>query len=76
MNDIQVGDKVRILDNPDVEGYEPSRSFQRLDVEHLRNQFGIVVHALRSIEDDEETVKLDTARTVIIKRRFLTKVGS
>jgi len=65
---IQVDDNIRILDNPDVEGYE-ARSLQRLDFELLGNRLGTVTD---SVKHDEVTVKFDV--TVIIKKSFLVKV--
>ncbi len=76
MANIQVGDKVRVLANDNVEGHrwEPSNSykhFKPLKAEHLKDKLGIVIPALCAPSDDEVFVKLDNGWTVIIQKRFL-----
>ncbi len=77
MANIQVGDKVRILVNYSVKGHlwEPSNSskhLQTLKAEHLKDELGIVIPAIRALPDDEVFVKLDNGWTVIIQKRFLS----
>ena len=77
MNDIQVGAKVRILDNPDVEGhlYEqstPSKHLKYFNFEYLKDKLGTVIPTTGIVSgDDEVFVKLDNGWTVIIQKRFL-----
>ncbi len=77
MANIQVGDKVRVLANDNVEGHrwEPSNSSKHLhtlNAEHLKNKLGIISPAIRALPDDEVFVKLDNGWTVIIQKRFLS----
>ena len=80
MADIQVGDRVKIINNPWVGGhqYEPtdeSKNLNPLKVEDLGDQLGTVIETrLTSMKNYEVIVKLDKGIKVIIKNRFLTKV--
>ncbi len=71
MADIQVGDKVRILANDNVEGHQWP-NLKLLKAEHLKDKLGIVIPAMRALPDDEVFVKLDNGWTVIIQKRFLS----
>ena len=83
MEEIKVGDKVRILANDNVVGslYEPgsSKHLDPLGDEHLKDELGIVIPTpvvltlgKHAITDDEVFVKLDNGWTVIIEKRFLS----
>ncbi len=77
MADIQVGDKVRILANDNVEGYRwlpnnSSKHLRHLKTEHLKDKLGIVIPTMCTLIDDEVFVKLDNGWTVIIQKRFLS----
>ncbi len=79
MNDIQVGDRVKFLANPDVDGYqyEPtdeSNNFKFLTAEDLRDQFGTVIEARVAPMTDDVKVKLDDGRKVITQKQYLRKV--
>ncbi len=78
MNDIQVGDRVRFLANPDVDGYQyeltdSSKIVKHLTAEDLRDQFGTVIEARVAPMTDDVQVKLDDGRKVITQKQFLTK---
>ncbi len=78
MNDIQVGDRVKFLANPDVDGYqyEPtdeSNNFKFLTAEDLRDQFGTVIEARVPPMTDDVKVQLDDGRKVITQKQYLTK---
>ncbi len=78
MNDIQVGDRVRFLANPDVDGYQyeltdSSKIVKHLTAEDLRDQFGTVIEARVAPMTDDVKVKLDDGRKVITQKQFLTK---
>ncbi len=81
MKDIQVGDRVRFLDNPNVDGYlyEPTDSSKNLNLltaEDLRDQLGTVIETrLDSMTDDEVMVKLDDGRKVNTNKRNLGYVS-
>ena len=77
MANIQVGDKVRILANYSVKGHlwepsNPSKHLKSIKAEHLKDELGIVIPAIRALPDDEVFVKLDNGWTVIIQKRFLS----
>jgi len=86
MEEIKVGDKVRILANDNVWGsqYEPSSSkhLDPLEDEHLKDKLGIVIpkpvrlfpKGMSAIKDYEVFVKLDNGWTVIISKSHLTPV--
>ena len=71
MADIQVGDKVRILANDNVEGHQWP-NLKLLKAEHLKDKLGIVIPEMRALPDDEVFVKLDNGWTVIIQKHFLS----
>ncbi len=76
MNEIQVGDRVRFLANPDVDGYqyEPtdeSNNFKFLTAEDLRDQFGTVIEARVAPMTDDVKVKLNDGRKVITQKQYL-----
>ncbi len=76
MNDIQVGDKVRFLANPYVDGYqyEPtdeSKNLKHLTAEDLRDQFGTVIEARVPAMTDDVKVQLDDGRKVITQKQYL-----
>ena len=76
MNDIKVGDRVRFLANPDVDGYqyEPtdsSKIVKHLTTEDLRDQFGTVIEARVAPMTDDVKVKLDDGRKVITQKQYL-----
>ena len=76
MNDIQVGDRVKFLANPDVDGYryessDPSKHFKHLTAEDLRDQFGTVIEARVPPMTDYVKVKLDDGRKVITQKQYL-----
>ncbi len=78
MNDIQIGDRVRFLANPDVDGYQyeltdSSKIVKHLTAEDLRDQFGTVIEARVPPMTDDVKVKLDDGRKVITQKQFLTK---
>ena len=78
MFEVQVGDRVKFLANPDVDGYqyEPndeSNHLKLLTVEDLRDQFGTVIEARVPPMTDDVKVKLDDGRKVITQKQFLTK---
>ena len=63
MKDIQVGDRVRIVDNPNVP-------------KHLRNQLGTVIPIPTGVTtgEDEVMVKLDKGGKLFFRKHDLTKV--
>ncbi len=76
MNDIKVGDRVRFLANPNVDGYqyEPtdsSKNFKLLTAEDLRDQFGTVIEARVAPMTDDVKVQLDDGRKVITHKQYL-----
>jgi len=83
MEEIQVGDKVRILANDNVLGYQyetgPSKHLDPLKSE-LKDKLGIVIPTpvrlfppgMSAISDDEVFVKLYNGWTVIISKHFLS----
>ena len=76
MNDIQVGDRVRFLANPDVDGYQyeltdSSKIVKHLTAEDLRDQFGTVIEARVAPMTDDVKVKLDDGRKVITQKQYL-----
>ena len=81
MNDIKVGDRVRIVDNPNVDGYlssptDESKNLKYLTAEDLRDQFGTMLGTrVASMRDNEVMVELDDGRKVITKKQNLTKVA-
>ena len=86
MEEIKVRDKVRILANDNVVGfqYKPSSSkhLDPLKAEHLKDKLGIVIPTpvrlfppgIEAIKDYEVFVKLDNGWTVIISKSHLTVV--
>ena len=76
MNDIQIGDRVKFLANPDVDGYryessDPSKHFKHLTAEDLRDQLGTVIEARVPPMTDYVKVKLDDGRKVITQKQYL-----
>ena len=79
MNEIQVGDRVRFLANPDVDGYQyeltdSSKIVKHLTAEDLRDQFGTVIEARVAPMTDDVKVKLNDDRKVITQKQYLRKV--
>ncbi len=75
MNDIQVGDRIRFLTNPDVDGYQyeltdSSKIVKHLTAEDLIDQFGTVIEARVAPMTDDVKVKLDDGRKVITKKQY------
>ncbi len=75
MNDIKVGDRVRFLANPNVDGYQyeltdSSKIVKHLTAEDLRDQFGTVEARVAPMTDDVK-VKLDDGRKVITQKQYL-----
>ncbi len=79
MYEVQVGDRVKFLANPDVDGYqyEPAddTNLKHLTAEDLGDQFGTVIEARVPPMTDDVKVKLDDGRKVITQKQFLTKGG-
>ncbi len=76
MYEVQVGDRVKFLANPDVDGYqyEPtdeSNNFKFLTAEDLRDQFGTVIEARVAPMTDDVKVQLDDGRKVITQKQYL-----
>jgi len=76
VNEIQVGERVRFLDNSYVDGYqyEPtdeSKNLKYLTAEDLRDQFGTMLGTrVTFMRDNEVMVKLDDGRKVITKKQY------
>jgi len=79
MEEIKVGDKVRIIAEDYVKAFrwEPSNSSKHgnlIKAEHLKDKVGIVIPTMRELPDYEVFVKLDNGWTVIISKSHLTPV--
>ena len=73
-NGIRVGDKVRILANPDVFADEIGGSFRHFKAKDLIDQLGTVVPVQSvTVKDDETGVELDNSKIIIRKRFLITR---